>query len=94
MYLACGKVRDMDLFQFMEAKNKDSESPLASRMRPTSIEEVVGQEHILQYFDELDDSGRKKLAAQIKSIDWPRVLQWTKEAMRIWIISECKLMNV
>ena len=37
----------MDLFSFMEEKNKESESPLASRMRPTSLDEVVGQEHIV-----------------------------------------------
>ena len=37
----------MDLFQFMEQKDKERESPLASRMRPTSLDEVVGQEHII-----------------------------------------------
>ena len=37
----------MDLFSFMEEKNKENESPLASRMRPSSLEEVVGQEHII-----------------------------------------------
>lgn len=37
----------MDLFSFMEQQNKDRESPLASRMRPTTLEEVVGQEHII-----------------------------------------------
>ena len=37
----------MDLFTFMEKKNRDSESPLASRMRPSSLDEVVGQEHII-----------------------------------------------
>ncbi len=45
-----------------------------------SILEPVGQEHILRYFDELDDSGRQKLSSQIKSIDWPKVMKWTKEA--------------
>ncbi len=45
-----------------------------------SILKPVGQEHILRYFDELDDCGKQKLAAQIKAIDWPRVIQWTKEA--------------
>ena len=45
-----------------------------------SILKPVGQEHILRYFDELDDGGRQKLAAQIKAIDWPKVIQWTKEA--------------
>ena len=37
----------MDLFDFMREKNSKSESPLASRMRPTTLEEVVGQEHII-----------------------------------------------
>ncbi len=37
----------MDLFQFMEQKKRDSEAPLASRMRPSSLDEVVGQEHII-----------------------------------------------
>ncbi|MBR4343123.1 MAG: replication-associated recombination protein A [Lachnospiraceae bacterium] len=37
----------MDLFSFMEQKEKDRESPLASRMRPSSLDEVVGQEHII-----------------------------------------------
>ncbi len=37
----------MDLFEYMNEKNKETESPLASRMRPTSLEEVVGQKHII-----------------------------------------------
>ncbi len=37
----------MDLFDYMRETNKEKESPLASRMRPTTIDEVVGQEHIL-----------------------------------------------
>ena len=37
----------MDLFDYMGQKQKDKESPLASRMRPTSLDEVVGQKHIL-----------------------------------------------
>lgn len=41
------KGKTMDLFQFMEQKKRDSESPLASRMRPSSLDEVVGQEHII-----------------------------------------------
>lgn len=41
------KKNNMDLFTFMEKKNRDSESPLASRMRPSSLDEVVGQEHII-----------------------------------------------
>ncbi|MCR4998535.1 MAG: replication-associated recombination protein A [Lachnospiraceae bacterium] len=37
----------MDLFDYMREKNSKAESPLASRMRPTTLEEVVGQEHII-----------------------------------------------
>ncbi|MFA9464247.1 MAG: replication-associated recombination protein A [Velocimicrobium sp.] len=37
----------MDLFEYMREVNQDKESPLASRLRPTLLEEVVGQEHII-----------------------------------------------
>ncbi len=37
----------MDLFTYMNEKNRETESPLASRMRPTSLDEVVGQKHII-----------------------------------------------
>lgn len=37
----------MDIFQMMEQKNKEKESPLAARLRPRTIDKVVGQEHIL-----------------------------------------------
>lgn len=37
----------MDLFDYMKEKTLEKESPLASRMRPSSLEEVVGQEHII-----------------------------------------------
>lgn len=37
----------MDLFDYMRETNKEKESPLASRMRPVSLEEVVGQQHII-----------------------------------------------
>ena len=37
----------MDLFEYMREQNMESESPLASRMRPTSLDEVVGQQHIV-----------------------------------------------
>lgn len=37
----------MDLFEYMREQNKESESPLASRLRPTTLEEVVGQQHIV-----------------------------------------------
>lgn len=37
----------MDLFEYMSEQNKEKESPLASRLRPDSLEEVVGQQHII-----------------------------------------------
>jgi len=37
----------MDLFEYMSNKNKEKESPLAARLRPRNLDEVVGQQHIL-----------------------------------------------
>ncbi|NLI89717.1 MAG: replication-associated recombination protein A [Epulopiscium sp.] len=37
----------MDLFDYMHSENRKKESPLAARIRPTSLEEFVGQEHII-----------------------------------------------
>ena len=37
----------MDLFDYMRETSKEKESPLASRIRPTTLDEVVGQKHIL-----------------------------------------------
>jgi putative ATPase len=37
----------MDLFDYMREQKSDKESPLASRLRPTCLEEVVGQQHII-----------------------------------------------
>ena len=37
----------MDLFDNMRASTQKQESPLASRMRPTTLDEVVGQKHII-----------------------------------------------
>ena len=37
----------MDLFDYMRDNTMKSESPLASRMRPAKLEEIVGQQHIL-----------------------------------------------
>ncbi len=37
----------MDLFDYMRETAKEKESPLASRMRPTTLDEVVGQQHII-----------------------------------------------
>lgn len=37
----------MDLFSYMRENYQDDDSPLAKRLRPESLEEVVGQEHII-----------------------------------------------
>lgn len=37
----------MDLFEYAKSKTMEKESPLASRLRPTSLDEVVGQQHIV-----------------------------------------------
>ena len=37
----------MDIFSYMREQTKEQESPLASRLRPRTLEEVVGQEHII-----------------------------------------------
>jgi putative ATPase len=37
----------MDLFSMGDAKRKEASAPLAWRMRPTVLDEVVGQEHIV-----------------------------------------------
>ena len=37
----------MDLFEYMRSTNMEKESPLAARMRPRTLEEVMGQDHIV-----------------------------------------------
>ncbi|MGN0395440.1 MAG: replication-associated recombination protein A [Coprococcus sp.] len=37
----------MDLFSYMRESYQDDDSPLAKRLRPESLDEVVGQEHII-----------------------------------------------
>ena len=37
----------MELFDYMREQKMEGESPLASRLRPTVLEEVVGQRHII-----------------------------------------------
>lgn len=37
----------MDLFDYMRNRTMEKESPLASRLRPSTLEEIVGQQHIL-----------------------------------------------
>ena len=40
-------VKAMDLFEYAKSKTLDQESPLASRLRPRTLDEVVGQQHIV-----------------------------------------------
>ena len=37
----------MNLLDYLGEQNREKESPLASRIRPRTLDEVVGQEHIL-----------------------------------------------
>ena len=37
----------MDLFEYMRENASEDDSPLAKRMRPVSLDDVVGQEHII-----------------------------------------------
>ena len=37
----------MDLFDYMRESTMEKESPLASRLRPATLDEVVGQQHII-----------------------------------------------
>lgn len=37
----------MDLFEYMRSTNMEKESPLAARLRPVTLDEVVGQQHII-----------------------------------------------
>lgn len=38
---------DMNLFDYMSQKTMENDAPLASRMRPQILDEVVGQQHII-----------------------------------------------
>ncbi len=37
----------MDLFDYMREQSREKEAPLASRLRPRTLDEVVGQQHII-----------------------------------------------
>ena len=59
----------MDLFDYMREQNMEKESPLAARLRPTTLDEVVGQEHII---------GKDKLLYRaIKADKLSSILLWT-----------------
>ena len=55
----------MDLFDYMREKDMERESPLASRLRPRTLDEVVGQQHIV---------GKDKLLYRAIQADKPRSL--------------------
>ena len=38
---------EMDLFDYMRETSMEKESPLASRLRPQTLDEIVGQRHII-----------------------------------------------
>lgn len=42
-----GKKMDLNIFDYMRNNDMEKEAPLAARMRPKTLEEVVGQEHIV-----------------------------------------------
>lgn len=42
-----GIIRDMDLFEFSAQSERERSAPLAARLRPRSLDEYVGQSHIL-----------------------------------------------
>ena len=50
----------MDLFEYMSMQRKKEEPPLAVRMRPKNLDEVVGQQHII---------GKDKLLYRAESCD-------------------------
>lgn len=37
----------MDLFDYMRETSMEKEAPLASRLRPRTLDEIVGQQHII-----------------------------------------------
>ena len=41
------EVVTVDIFEYMRNSNMEKDSPLASRLRPTTLEEVAGQRHII-----------------------------------------------
>ena len=38
---------DMNIFDYMRSNDMEKEAPLAARMRPRTLDEVAGQEHII-----------------------------------------------
>ena len=59
----------MDLFDYMREKNMDQEAPLASRLRPTTLEEVVGQQHIIGKDNSYTVRSKRIKSVQLFSMD-------------------------
>ena len=45
----------MDLFDYMRTATQERESPLASRMRPRTLDEVAGQKHIILHIKGIEN---------------------------------------
>ena len=58
----------MDLFDYMRKTNQENDSPLAMRLRPRTLEEVVGQQHIV---------GKDKLLYRAIKADKLSYILWT-----------------
>lgn len=75
----------MNLFDYAAEGLKEKEAPLAARMRPKTLEEVVGQEDII---------GKNKLlyraikADRISSVIFMDRRAWGK---RLWLVSSLVL---
>ena len=44
--------------------------------------EAAGQEHLLRFYDDLDEAGRRNLLRRLAGIDWSRVPGWVEEYVR------------
>ena len=65
----------MDLFEYMRQNNMEKESPLAARLRPTTLDEVVGQQHLL--------APGKSLRCIIESGNIPNMIFYRPEPARL-----------
>ena len=58
----------MNMFEYQSEKQKEKEAPLAARMRPTTFDDFVGQEHLI---------GQKRvLRKAIESGQLPSIILW------------------
>ena len=61
----------MDLFEYMRSTNMEKEAPLAARMRPRTLDEVVGQEHIIGMISFCTVLSRRTRSVPLYSMDRP-----------------------